>query len=87
MTKASSRRPLRTIADQAVMPGKAGQRDLQHDLARALRPAILLLSLFETFQLTANIDQHARDFRTHRHQRPHHSFLRGDHLVAQQRRV
>jgi hypothetical protein len=37
--------------DQAIMPREPGERDLQHDLAGALRPAILLLRLFETFSL------------------------------------
>jgi hypothetical protein len=57
MTKTSSCRCL-VVADP-VMFGETGQSELEDHLAGALRPAVLLLGLFEILRLGANIDQHA----------------------------
>ena len=61
MAQTSPRRLLRLATDQAVVPGKSRQGDLENDFAGALRSAILLLGIFKAFQLAANIDQHAGD--------------------------
>jgi hypothetical protein len=82
MTQTSSRRLLRLAADQAVVPGKSRQGDLKNDFAGPLRPAILLLRIFQAFQLAADINQHAGDLRTDGHQRAHHPLLGREHLVA-----
>jgi hypothetical protein len=71
MAQAASLPPVSLIpADQPVMPRQARQGDRQHHLARPLRPAIRLLSLFQALELAADIDQHAGDFRTDGVKRP-----------------
>jgi hypothetical protein len=55
----SSRRPV--VTDQPVMAGETGERDLEHDLGGALRPAVRLLGLLEAFQLATNVDEDAAD--------------------------
>jgi hypothetical protein len=83
MAQATALPPLRLLpADQPVMPRETRQGDLQHDLARSLRPAIRFLSLFEALELAADVDQHAGDFRTHGRKGPHDPLLGGDDLVA-----
>ena len=69
------------------MARQPSQGDLKYHFAGPLRPAILLLGLFKTFQLAADIDQDSRKFRPNGHHGPHHSFLRREHLVAQARGI
>jgi hypothetical protein len=59
------------------------QRDLEHDLPGALRPAFIPLRLFEPFQFATDIDQHTGELRPYGLQRPGHPFLRGDDIIAQ----
>jgi len=49
------------------MPREPRQRDLQHDLAGALRPAIFFLRILEPLQLTTHIDKHAGELRPTSH--------------------
>lgn len=70
-------------ADQSVMAREPGQSDLEHDLAGALRPAIRLLGLFETFELAADIHEDAADLRADLVKPAHDALLGGDDLVAE----
>jgi hypothetical protein len=45
-------------ADRDIKPGKACERELQNDLAGALRPVMASLGFFEPLQLATDIDEH-----------------------------
>ena len=55
---------LAVVIDQSVVARETGEGDLEHDLAGALRPAVRLLGLFQSFELAANVDEDAADLGT-----------------------
>ncbi len=65
------------------MPGKPRQRNLQHDFARPLRPALRLLGVFWALQLATDIDEHAGKLRPHGLKRARHSLLGGNDVIAE----
>jgi hypothetical protein len=65
------------------MSRKPVEREREHDLACPLRPAMALLSVFEPFQLAADIDEHAGKLRSNGFNRSHDALLGGDDLIAQ----
>jgi hypothetical protein len=67
---------------EPVMSRQPVEGELEHDLARALRPAVTLLRVFEPFQLAANIDEHPGKLRTHGVDRVHNALFGGDDLIA-----
>ena len=69
------------------MPGKTCERELQHDLAGALRPVMASLGFFQTLQFATDINEHLGKLRANRIERPHDALLGCDDLVAQRRRV
>jgi hypothetical protein len=71
------------IADQAVMPGKARQSDLQHDFARAFRPAFAALRVFQPQQMTADIDEDAAQLRPHSRQCTGNALARGQNRIVE----
>jgi hypothetical protein len=57
VTNASAAAPIAVIRNgEPAMSGETRKRDLEHDLAAPLRPTLILLGLFEAFQLAADID-------------------------------
>jgi len=65
------------------VPGKACERELQNDLAGALRPVMASLGFFEPLQLATDIDEHGGKLGVYRVERAHDALLGGDHLVSQ----
>jgi hypothetical protein len=65
------------------VPGKACERELQNDLAGALRPVMASLGFFQPLQFATDIDEHLGKLGAHRIERAHDALLGGDHLVSQ----
>src|SRR5262245_6533282 len=68
---------------ESVVSRKPRERKLEHDLAGTLRPAATFLSLFQSFQLAANIDEHAGQLRANGFDCPRDALLGGNDLIAQ----
>ena len=51
---------------EPIMPGKACERELQHDLAGTLRPVVASLGFFQPLQLATDIDEHLGKLGAHR---------------------
>jgi hypothetical protein len=69
------------------MPGKAFERELQHDFCRARRPTTLTLSYFEPFQKAAYIDKQTGKFRPDRIKRMMHALAGGNDHIRQKTRL
>jgi len=65
------------------MSGEALERELQHDLCRACRPAAVTLGYFEPLQKTAYIDEQTRKFRADRVKRVMHALPGGNDRIRQ----
>ena len=65
------------------MPRKPIEPELQHDLGGAQRPAPLALDVFETFQKTTHVEQHAGEFRADRLEREVDLLARRDDGVGE----
>jgi hypothetical protein len=68
-----------------VISSRPGKREVEHDLAGALRPAVTLRGVFEPLQLATNIDEHAGKLRPGLN-RAQGALLRGDDLIAPNQR-
>jgi hypothetical protein len=82
VTQTTSRLRLPILPDQAVMSGEPSQRDLKDAFAGSLRPAILLLGVFEALSARSKY-RPARPTLAHSHERTQHPLFGGDHVIAQ----
>jgi hypothetical protein len=64
------------------MSGETAERQLQHHLGGARRPAALVLEVFQSAQEATDIQQHAGEFRPACSQRQPHPLSRRDDQVS-----
>src|SRR5581483_12241856 len=69
--------------DQAVVPGEAGECQLQHHFGRPLRPALGALCRLQAHLEAAHIDEDAGELRSYGRQCPVDTLPGGDHVVAE----